>query len=198
MACDDLPGDLKILWKEAGTDRPMFSPDQLRQQTEKMQAKRRKDRLAIAVVFSFSALGYGAFFFYFYYNILTRIGGILSALVFGYCVVHILLEWVREVPYPGETDGLRFYRAELERRRDWHRWVGWWGPILAPPLILFDLGFAQIFGKFAPFIAPVIWSGCLFILGVLAIWTPVKSLKAARKYQDRIDALEGAIRSNER
>ena len=196
MACDDLPDELKILWKEAGKDRPMFSPDQLRQETEKMQARRRKGRIVEGVVFSLSTVCYAVFFFYLFNNILTRIGAILSALVFGYCVVHTLLERARTVPYPSETDGVHFYRAELERRRDWHRWVVWQAPILAPPLILFDLGLAQVFGKYAPFLAPVIWSGCLFIMAVLAVWTPIKHHRTALKYQVRIDTLDGALRSN--
>jgi hypothetical protein len=195
MACDDLPDDLKILWKEAGTGRPMFSPEQLRQESEKMQVRRRRDYFVVGVVFTFAAVGYALFFFYFYNNILTRVGAVLSAVIFGYLVIHILRERARARPDSGDTDGLRFYRTELERRRDWHRWVVWRSPILAPPLILFDLGFAQIFSKYGAFVAPMIWSGCLFILVVLGILTPMKHLAAARKYQDRIDALNGFIRS---
>lgn len=196
MSCNDLPDDLKILWKEAGTSRPVFSADQLRQETEKMQARRRKERIVGGVAFSSGAVCYAIFFFYFYNNTLTRIGAILSALAFGYLVVHMLLERARAVPCTGETAGIHFYRAELERRRDWHRWVVWRSPILAPPLILFDLGFAQIFGKLAPFVAPMIWSGCLLGLVVLVVWAPIKHHRTARKYQERIDTLNAALRSN--
>jgi len=161
-----------------------------------MQARRRRERIIEGVAFSFAMVSYAGFFFYFYNNILTRIGGILSALAFGYLVVHILLERARAKPYPADADGVHFYLAELERRRDWHRWVVWRSPMLVPPLVLFDLGFAQIFGKLAPFIAPMIWSGCVFILVALAVWAPAKHLKLAKEYQDRIDALDGAIRSD--
>jgi len=39
------------------------------------------------------------------------------------------------------------------------------------------------------------WFDCALLLVVLAIVGPLKSLKMARKYQSRIDALDGTIRS---
>ena len=189
MPCDELPDDLKILWKKAGSDLPMFSPDQLRAEAERLQAKRRRDYLALSVAFS-SAVPCYAFFILYFHNTLTRLGSGLSLLVFGYLAIDTLVKRARPVPDLGETDGLRFYRAELERKRNWHRGIPWRLLMLAPPIILVDLGLAQIFARLSPFAAPVLWSWGAFLLVVLAIWGPAKHRRLARKYQDRIDTLD--------
>jgi len=196
MPCDDLPDDLRILWKEAGTDRPMFSVDQLRDETERMQARRRRGYIVAGVCMSFFVAFYALVFFLYVHNSLTRIGSTLSVLVCGYWLVHVLAERARVATDLGETDGVRFYRAELERTRDWHRGVSWRLVLLALPLVLCDLGFAQIFAKFSPIVAPLMWLTAASLLAALAIWAPLKHLKLARKYQDRIDALEAATRSS--
>lgn len=198
MACDDLPDDLKILWKEAGTDRLMFSPDQLRQETEKMQAKRRRGYIVMGIACSLVVACLAGSFFYFR-NPLTRIGAILGILAYGYWVIYILRERARAVPDPADTDGVGFYRAELERMRDWHRGMrAWRMSILVPPFIVYDLGLALTFAKLAPWMVLFVWFDCPVFLGLLAIWAPIKHRRLARKYQDRIDTLDAALRSNER
>jgi len=198
MACDEMPDDLKILWKEAGTDRPMFSPDQLRQETEKIRARRRRSHVVLIVAFSVVVACLAGFFFYFR-NPLTRIGAILGILAYGYWVIYILRERARTVPDPGETDGVGFYRAELERMRDWHGGMrAWRMSILVPPFILYDFGLAQTFAKLAPWTVLFVWFDCTIFLGLLAIWAPIKHRKTARKYQERIDTLDAAIRSEGR
>jgi hypothetical protein len=94
----------------------------------------------------------------------------------------------------GETDGLRFYRAELERQRDCHRGPRLWSRVLifTPPWILFNVGFAQIHPELAPFM----WFDCATILAAAAIAVPL-NLRSARKYQGRIDALEAFLKKTE-
>jgi hypothetical protein len=198
MACDEMPDDLKILWKEAGTDRPMFSPDQLRQETEKMQARRRKSDVVGAAVMAIFVVGYTIIFFFIPNNTLTLAGSILSVLICGIWLIDILMKRARVVPDPGETDSVRFYRAELESARDNHRTLAWRIALLAPPFILWDIGFARIFAKAAWFIEPLMWFDCVLLLAVFAFFGPLKQLKLTRKYQDRIAALDGAIRSEGR
>jgi len=195
MPCDELPDDLNILWKECEMDRPAFTPNQLRAEADRLRAKRRRNYLVLSVAFSSAVASYVFSFFYFH-NTLTRVGSTLSVLVCAYLVVHLMVERARAVPSVGETDGVSFYRSELERRRDWHRGIPWRLLMLPVPLILVDLGLAQIFAKIWPFIAPVMWSWGVFLLVLLGIWAPVKNLKLARKYQDRIDALDSAVRSD--
>jgi len=193
MPCDDLPDDLKILWKEAGMDRPVFAPDQLRAEAEKLQAKRRRDYLVLSAAFA-SALASYAFFVFYFHNTLTRVGSSLAVLVFGYLAIDTLVKRARVLPGLGETDGLRFYRSELERKRNWHRGIPRRLLMLSVPVILVSLGLAQFFAKVSPFIPPVIWSWSVFLLVLLGIWGPAKHRKLARKYQDRIDRLDSAVR----
>jgi hypothetical protein len=42
------------------------------------------------------------------------------------------------------------------------------------------------------------WFDCVFLLAVFAVLGPLKQFKLTRKYQDRIAALDGAIRSEGR
>jgi len=198
MGGNDLPDELKILWKEAGTDRPMFSPDQLRQETEKMQSKRRRREIVLIVAFSVVLACFAGFSFYFR-NPLTRIGTILGILAYGYWVVYILRGRAQTVPDPGETDGVGFYRAELVRMRDWHHGMRVWRlVILVPPFILYDLGLVLTYVKLAPWMVLIVWFDCTIFLGLIAIWAPIKHRKTARKYQERIDSLDAALRGNGR
>src|SRR5208283_1718013 len=125
MACDELPDNLKILWKEAGTDRPKFSPEQLRQETEKMRAKRRKSDVIMAAAMALLVAGYGIIFFFIPNNALTLAGSILSVLVCGAWLIDILMKRARVAPDPGETDSVRFLQNELERARDHRRTLAW-------------------------------------------------------------------------
>jgi len=198
MACDEMPDDLKILWKEAGTDRPVFSPDQLRQETEKMRARRRKSDVLGAAVMAFFVASYTIIFFFIPNNALTLAGSILSVLICGMWLINILRKRARVAPDPGETDSVRFYRAELERARDNHRTLVWRLARLGPPFILWDIGFARIFAKAAWFIEPLMWFDCVFLLAMFAVVLPVKQLKSMRKYQERIHTLDAAMRSEGR
>jgi hypothetical protein len=198
MACEELPDDLKILWKEAGRDRPMFSPGQLRQETKKMPARRRKSDVVGAAILAFFVAGYTIIFFFVPNNALTLAGSIMSVLVCGAWLIDILRKRARVVPDPADTDSVRFFRAELERARDNHRTLVWRLAVLAPPFILWDIGFARIFAKAAWFIEPLMWFDCVILLAVFALAGPLKQLKLTRKYRDKIDALDGAIRSEGR
>jgi hypothetical protein len=194
MPCSELPDDLKTLWKETGMDQPMSSTAQLQEEAEKLQARRRKGFLLLSAVF-FSAVVSYAFFVFYFQNILTRLGSSLALVVFGYLVIDTLVRRARVLPDLGAIDGLRFYRAELKRKRDWHRGVPLRFLLILVPLILVSLGLAQIFAKVSPFIPPVILSWTVALLVVLGIWAPAKHRRLARKYQDQIDALDSSVKS---
>ena len=197
MACNDLPDDLKTLWKEAGADRPMFSPEQLRNATQKLERKRQKGYIVLGVTFS-ACVASLAVAFFFFPNTLARIGSVLGVISCGYWVLYLAMERARTATDPAETDGLRHYRAELERMRDWHRGIASWRlPILIPPFLLFDLGAAQLFGKAMPWVWMFVWIDLTVFLGLLAIWGPIKHRRAAQKCQERIDALDDALRGGQ-
>jgi hypothetical protein len=196
MPCDELPDNLKILWKEVGTNPSMFTAEQLRRETSRLQTKRRKGQIAVVACMLVLAASYGASFFLFP-NTLARLGGALTVIVCGYWLVHALMVQARAATDPGETDGLCFYRAELEQARDNHRWMSWRFLLLLGPFILFDIGVAQIYAKVWPLI---VWFACLdcaLLMGVLAVWAPVTHFRLAKKYQDLIVALNAASGSGQ-
>ena len=197
MPCDELPDDLKISWKEAGMDGQVFSPNQLRAEAEKMQVKMRRLYLGLSVCFSTAVASYAfiIFNFHLFHNTLLLIGSSFSGVGFGYLVIYVLMKRSRTLPDPGETDGLRFYRTELERKRDWMRGIGWRLSVMWVPIFLVDLGLTQFLLKVSPFLAGVNLSWGVFLLGFIGIWFPVKNYRVARKYQERIDALDSAVRS---
>jgi hypothetical protein len=191
MPCDELPDNLKTLWKEAGANPSLFTLDQLRSETNRLQAKRRRGHIVLAGALLLVLVGYGLSLFLFP-NTLARVGATLSVIVCGYWLVHALVQRARTVPDPGDLDGLRFYRAELEHARDNCRWMSWRWLLLLGPFILFDIGVAQIYAKVWPLIVPFAGFDCGLLLAVFAIWAPVKNLRLARKYQDHINALDAA------
>jgi Flp pilus assembly protein TadB len=195
MPCDDSPDDVKTLWQEAGKDRPVFSPDQLRKDTERLQARRRRGNsillVCLSIIVATFALG-----FFLVHNTLGRTGSILAVLAFGHWLVHILVERARTTPDLGETSALLFYRAELVRTRDFNRHLVWRWLLIPLPNILFDLGLVQTYAKRFPFFAPLEGFVSAVVLAVFLVWAPVKHLRAARRYQGRIDALDAAIKSN--
>jgi len=191
MSCDELPDNLKLLWTEVGTNPSMFSPDELRSGMNRLQAKRRKGQIVLVACLLLLGVSYGISLLLFS-NTLARLGGTLTAVVCGYWLIHARKERARTVPGPDERDGFGFYRAELEHARDNHRWMAWRWLLLLGPFILFDIGVAQTYAKIWPLIVPFACFDCALLLGVFAIWLPVKNFRLARKYQDCIDALERA------
>jgi hypothetical protein len=192
MPGDYLPDDLKILWKEVGVNPPMFSADQLRKEMERLQAGRHK-RYVTGIVAAWILFAAFTLFFFVFENTLARIGSILSILGAGYWLAQLQRGRARIVPDVSETDGVRFYRAELERLRDCHRGPRLWSRVLifAPPWILFNVGFAQIHPELAPFML----FDCAAILAAFAILVPL-NLRLAGKYQRRIDALDAVLKEN--
>ena len=193
MPCDELPDNLNSLWSALGADRAGFSPDQMRREILRVQAKRRRGQTVLVCAMLLVATGYALSLFVFP-NILARIGATLSVVVCGYWLVHVMGQRSRHPLNPGETDGRRFYKTELENARDDLRWMSWRWLLIPGPFILFDVGCAQMYAKVAPFL---IWFVCFdsaLLIAALAIWAPMKNLARARKYQACIDAINGSAR----
>jgi len=188
MSCEELPDELRSVWNEVGSAGPLLLADQLRAQARKLESRRRKDYFIFTLAALTAIAGYGFFVFYFH-SLLVRIGSTLCILAFGYLMAGALARRTRAVLDPADANGVNFYRMELGRRRDWHRWVQSRLMVLALPLILVDIGLAREIAWLSPFLPPIMWSWALFLFVVLGIWGPAKHRRTARKYQDLIDAL---------
>lgn len=189
--CDELPENLKSLWNAIGADRPTFSPDQMRKEMMRVQAKRRRGQTVLISAMLLVTGGYCLALFLFP-NMLARIGATLAVIVCGYWLIHVFVERCRQAEDPGETDGRHFYKVQLEHARDDLRWMSWRWLLLPWPFILFDIGCAQMYAKAAPVIVWFVCFDCALLIAALGIWAPIKNLRLARKYQERIDALNGS------
>jgi len=193
MSGDYLPKDLELLWKEVSTNPLQLSPDQLLKESERLgKALRRRSVIGGGAAW----IGIAAFtlFFFLFPNRLQRIGSILTVVGAGYMVVQLRMRPARAMPDIGETDCMRFYRAELERQRDFHRGTWFWSRLLIflPGPLIFCVGFAQAY----PELAVYIWlEFAAFLIGA-SIAVPL-NLRSARKYQRRIDALNSSLKSTE-
>ena len=192
MRSDNLPDDLKILWKEMDTNPPVFSPDQLRKEAEKLRSGLRRRSVIGGGAAWLVILGFTVLFFVFP-NALQRIGSVLTVVGAGYMFVQLRLRPARVMPEMGETECIRFYRAELERQRDFHRGGWFWSRLLIflPGPLIFCVGFVQAY----PEIAAFIWLEAATLLIGIAVAVPL-NLRLARKYQRRIDALDAVLRSS--
>jgi Mg2+/citrate symporter len=185
MRFDCLPEDLKSIWEELDTNPVQLSPDQLRRETTKLQKGLRRRSVMGVGVCSFLIAGCTIFFFLFQ-NRLQRIGSVLTVAGAAYLLAQVLRMRARTVPDAVETDCVKFYRAKLERQRDFHRGKWFWSRMLmfTPGPVIFCIGFAQAYPKLAAGIRLELVA--FLILVVIAV--PL-NLRLARKYRRRIDAL---------
>jgi len=193
MAGDYLPNDLKVLWKELNTNPRQISPDQLGKEAKRLRTGLRRRSVIGGGAALFVIAGFTLSFFIFQ-NTWQRIGSILTVAGAGYMVVQLRMRSARATVDIGETDCVRFYRAELERQRDFHQGKWFWSRllILLPGPFIWFVGFAQA----SPKLAPMIWLefAAFLILGAIAV--PL-NLRLARKYQRRIDVLDKSFNSTD-
>jgi hypothetical protein len=192
MPGDYLPDDLKTLWKELSANPLRISPHQLRQETEKLRKGPRR-RSIVGGGAAWIAIAASVVSSFAFHGTLQRIGSALTVAGAAYLVVQLRMRPARAMLEMGETGCVRFYRAELERQRDFHRggWLRSRVLIVLPGPVIFWVGFAQAYPNIAPFIRLEL--AAFLILLVIAV--PL-NLRVARKSQGRIDALDAVTKSN--
>lgn len=184
------PTDVKSIWQNQSVEGTTMSLDEIRRRTERLEKTlRRRPWIGGATTILVTAI-FGRHLFT-DGTLIERIGSVLTIIGVGYLAYQLLL--IRKRPagaVRGETDppaSAAFYRAELERQRDFHRGLWFWSRfvIFAPGPLVYSIGHAiahpeRINGirlNAAAFVA-------LLILAVpMNLWR-------ARKYQREIDALE--------
>ena len=188
MRSDYLPDDLKALWKEMEMSPPVFSPDRLRKEADKLRKGLRRRSIIGGGAAWFSIAGFVAYFFFFP-NALQRIGSVLTVLAAAYFLVQLRMRPPRALPDVGEIGGVQFYRTELERQRDFHRGSWLWSRalVLLPGPLIFCVGLAQAY----PEIAVFVWLELAAFLALLVLAVPL-NLRLARKYQRRIEILDAS------
>jgi len=188
MRSDYLPGDLDKLWKELCSNPVQISPDDLRREARKLRFRLRLRNWFVMGVCSVIIAAY-AFFCFRSKTALERIGAALSIAGAANVIVQFLRRPARTMPDSGAIESIRFYRAELERHRDFHRAKGigsWLLPVLPGPII-FNLAFALD----RPMFAPIVTLQMAVFLMAAIIVVPL-NLRMARRYQRRLDALDAS------
>jgi hypothetical protein len=185
MRSDYLPDDLKRLWKELASNPVQVSTDDLRREARKLGAGLRLRNSFVTCVCCLIVAVY-SFWLFRSKTALESIGCVLSIAGVVNVMVQFLKRPGRTIPDSGAVECIRFYRAELERHRDFHRakGIGSWLAGCLPGPILFNVGFALERPMFAPLVELLV----AFLL-IAAIVVPL-NLRMARKYQRRIDALD--------
>jgi len=186
MRSDYLPDDLRRLWQELALNPVQVSADDLRREASKLRARLSLRNWFVAGVCCVIIAAYG-FFFFRSKTALERIGSALSIAGAANVIVQFLKRPARTMPSASAMESIRFYRAELERHRDFHRGKGiasWLLPGLPGPII-FNIAFALD----RPIFAPIVGLQLAAFLMIAALVVPL-NLRMARKYQRRIDALD--------
>jgi hypothetical protein len=191
MRSDYLANDLKQLWKELASNPVQLSPDDLRREAGKLRIGLLLRNWFAAVVCFLAIVAY-AFFFVHSRTVLERVGAALSIVGAANVIVQFLKRPARSMPDSGATECIRFYRAELERQRDFHRGKGLfsWLLIFLPGPIVFNVAFALDRPQFASIVA--LQMAAMVIAAAIVV--PL-NLSMSRKYQRRIDALDTVSRS---
>ncbi len=186
MRGDYLPDDLKRLWKELEANPVSPSPESLGREAGKLRGGVRFRNWFAVIAAFIVVVAYSTYLFVFK-TPLERIGALLAIAGAVNVMFQFLKRPARSIPDLATTASISFYRAELERQRDFHLGKGvvaWLLPFLPGPII-WAIGFAVAHPVFAPFIK-LEMTGFLLLA---AIVVPL-NVRMARRIQRRIDALD--------
>jgi hypothetical protein len=188
MRSDYLPDDLQKLWQELAINPVQVSPDDLRREARKLRGGVALRNWFAAGVACAAIVAY-SFWFVVFKTTLGRIGAALAIAGALNVIVQFLKRPALTMPGATAIECIRFYRAELERQRDFHRGKGvlsWLLPVLPGPII-----WNTAVALAHPALAPLIELQMAGFLVIAAIVVPL-NLRMARKIQRRIDALDAS------
>jgi hypothetical protein len=165
----------------------MGEPSDIRRKAQGLKKEIGRRTIAVYVI-CFVLLVYFGWFAVNTLNPIVRIGSYLMVactLFFGYQAFH----WRRrEIPKAEASTSavISFYRAELERQRDFHRGICFWSRLVSmiPGYVLFCVGLVIAHPRTKEVVAIVVT--CFFALCVLAV--PL-NLRRSSKYQRQINEL---------
>jgi hypothetical protein len=181
--------EAKDLWRHQPLEDTAMSLDQVRAGIATLNSKVRRRNL-VGGLASLIVLLFSVFCAIAFSNPIQRIGSVLTVLGAGYLLYQLILGkiHIRPETASGNTaDGLTFYRSELQRQRDFHKGVRFWSRLViyAPGPVIFFIGFWEAY----PWLFRIIVVELAVFVLLLIAAIPL-NLRAARKYQRELDALE--------
>jgi hypothetical protein len=146
----------------------------------------RRRTLAGYVVTLSQCAAFGSFIFMVPTSML-RIASALTVAAMLYMAYQLYARRVAQLPLEAGSAICVFYRAELQRQRDFHRGLWFWSRLLGflPGPILFCVGEAIAQPELARTYAAILGG---FV--VLCIWSVPLNLRLARQYQRQLDELD--------
>ena len=184
--------DLQNAWQNQNVPPFRISPDEIRQRIERQDKKiRRRKPMGYAVCLT--AIAGNIVFFFAFPNLIARIGALLTAWGAGYILYQVHLYHLNRKASAttavgrGSSASAEFYRAELQRLRDFTSGIWLWSRalIILPGPLVFMIGLQIAYPQAAPFV----FAEMAFFLILLAIAVPL-NLRISRKYQREINQLE--------
>ena len=187
MTEEPSPDDMKDLWRDQKSEPPQISLDRFRRKSRKLRKKGKREVLILgALALFFLAVLVPEFLTA--NDVVYRSGlGILIIWMVGMPLRAYRKTW----PEPSATDValttcIEQYRRELERHRDYHRYLGRW--VVAP----FLLGVAVCMWAIAQEHDDLVknaWPFCFLLAVWLALFFPIRA-RRVKKLLSKIDKLD--------
>ena len=193
MANEFSSEDVRDVWQNQNSESFRMSLDEIRKKNERLDSRIRR-RNVIGLAIGFFEIVWFSIFVFIVPNLVRRIGYFLLALGCGYMVYQLLLNQLQKraavirAGEMGNTVSIEFYRAELERQRDFHRGSRFWSRLVMlalGPLVFFGFAIAH------PQSDRFLWLVVSALLLLLLIRAVPLNLRRARKYQAQINELNG-------
>ena len=191
MTTDNDPDAVRALWQRQSGSSFSMEPEEIQKRLSGIHADLRDVRIAVYVLCPAMAIWFAYQLTFTAQAITTRVGLLLLVLGLSFWVGQFWLDnrdrrkALVNSDAAGQTSCIEFYRAELVRRRNFHR-GGWsWSRLLALYGGLFFAMWEPLRGSNA---APrAISLLVVFILAIISVWA---SYRYARKFQEKIDAID--------
>jgi hypothetical protein len=191
MTADAYPEDPRSLWQADGSGAGRPSTEELRARVQQLARITRRRNYGALIVCAI-VLAVCVWWFLWIDDPIARIGSILTAAGIATIVFQVRANQrseqaaARRASRMGETASVEFYRADLERQRDFHRGPWLWTRLLllVPGPQMFFVGFARAH----PEVAATIRLEAIAAAMLLVAAVPV-NLWLANGYQRQIDQL---------
>ena len=185
-------GDVRDIWQHQQIDAFRMPLDVIRTRIEKFNRNVRR-RHYIGYGVCLFVIGNSVWWVIIFPSLIQRIGAVLTAIGTGYLGYQLLLNHIQKktpaanAAEMGNEVSIGFYRANLERQRDFHRGIWFWSRlvIFVPGPFVFCLGTAIAHPETARHMR--VQAAIFAFLAALAV--PL-NLGMARKYQRQIDELD--------
>ena len=192
MANEFPPSDIRNVWQNQKPEGNLALAEEIPKRICQLDKKiRRRSRIGFALCFF--VIAYFSCLFLIFPSVIQRIGDLLSILGAGYLVYELRLDQVQKkkaevsAAKMGNAASVDYYRAELQRQRDFHCGIWFWSRlvIFVPGPLVFMVGLQLAYPVLAIYMC---WVEAAFLF-FAGLGIPL-NLRLAHKYQKQIEELD--------